>query len=280
LFHSLSCGLAHPLIHLGYAFELEAPTVASEALALACVCWNKLADVMGSLSVPSGSKTSLELLQYLQQENELPLFQEPGPNNISKVIENESAMKILMRIYEQWNAKSKSALEILEELHESSTLLFAGSHKKENPQYDFFLLHLVTAANAARILHAILDDNQKASLHCQLFMFSLLVYMAQQRPVIDKNLITTYHGKQNTWAHVVDKAVNTAQAEDSHLVKVLRALRDAASAYGDNESIYINSATKVVDTMEKLGDEVHWVGGVHDNDHQLNVRTKTQTKNQ
>jgi len=273
LLNGLTCGLGHALIHLSYAFELEAPTVASEALALACVGWNQLQNLMQSLDVPSGTKSSLELIEAIRKDPMLPRFDTPGPNNLGQIMEDKTTMRTLMEIYAQWHAKHKSPSDILKELFETTTLVFAGSHKKDDPQYDFFLLHLVTSTSAIQTLHNVFDkDDLKTTFHCQLFMFSLLIYLAQLRPVIDKSLIASYRGKgDHSWNYVVDRAVNSPLAEDTHFVKVARALKDAAHHFGDDQQIFLNSALKLVDTMDQRG-YVHWIWGAND-DQDLNVES-------
>jgi len=182
-------------------------------------------------------------------------------------------MKILMETYAQWDAASKSPAELMEEAFRTYTIVFAGSHKQEDPQYDFFLLHLVTASFAVNILQNVLDkDELKKALHCQLFMFALIIYLTQQKPIIDKSLITSYQDMgDHKWEYVVDKTINTRLAEDSHFVKVIRALKDASKLFGDDDHIYLNSALKLVKSMDKRG-SVHWIGGFHDQEHTLNIR--------
>ena len=61
-----------------------------------------------------------------------------------------------------------------------------------------------------------------------------MLYICQLRPEINKKLIHDYKiddSKQN-WDYVIERSVNTILAEDPHLVKVVRALRDAEVVYG------------------------------------------------
>ena len=53
MINSLVSGLAHPLIHVGYAFEINSVPVAVEALALSAVCYNYLHEVIDQLQPPS-----------------------------------------------------------------------------------------------------------------------------------------------------------------------------------------------------------------------------------
>ena len=124
--------------------------------------------------------------------------------------------------------------------------------------------------NAIRVIYPHLHD-QKVVEHllCQFFYFSSVVYIAQLRPEINKTLIHDYKlddNKQN-WDYVIDRIVNTNFAEDVHLVKVVRALRDAEITYGAKGGLYLKAAVKTVDNVNK---ENMWIGGPT-NPRQLNI---------
>ncbi|CAF4749051.1 unnamed protein product, partial [Rotaria magnacalcarata] len=72
-------GLAHPLIHVGYALEFNSREVASEALTLTAVGYNYHHEIVDKLKAPkAGSKSFQELFNNLRADDRLPLFDAPG----------------------------------------------------------------------------------------------------------------------------------------------------------------------------------------------------------
>jgi hypothetical protein len=124
--------------------------------------------------------------------------------------------------------------------------------------------------HAIRVIYQHLKDQQVMEhVLLQFFYFASIVYIAQLRPEINKALIHDYkldNDKQN-WDYVIERTVNTNLAEDSHLVKVVRALRDAETVYGDKDGLYLKTAVKTIDNVNT---DNMWIGGPT-NPRQLNV---------
>ena len=70
----------------------------------------------------------------------------------------------------------------------------------------------------------------------QFFYFAIVIYISQLRPEINEDLIHDYQidEEKNNWDYVIDRTLNTKLIEDAHVVKVIRALRDAEKVYGNN----------------------------------------------
>ena len=262
-------GLGHPLIHVGYALELESEVVGAEALAMTAVCYNYLHEVVDQLKPPkSPSKTALEIFKDIRSDPQLPVYDAPGVNNLEPTVKNNSQQ--ILSHYNQWNINRDNLEKATEELFDLSVYLYGATHKPNEIEFDFFLLHLLTSMHAIRVIHRHLDDPPIFEhILFQFFYFAIVIYIAQLRPEINEGLILDYQleSEKSNWNYVIDRALNTKLADDAHAVKAIRALRDAEKAYGEKNGLYLKTAVKSVDHLD-YNDT--WVGGSNDV-RQLNV---------
>jgi Ca2+/Na+ antiporter len=158
----------------------------------------------------------------------------------------------------------------IEELFDLAVYIYGATHKPNEIHFDFFFLHLVTSMHAIRIIYAHIHDQQiMENILLQFFYFAMVVYTSQLRPEINEDLINDYEidEKKNNWDYVIDRTLNTKFINDSHGVKVIRALRDADKVYGNKNNFYLKTAVKTVDHVDY--DRV-WIGRETDQ-RQLNV---------
>ncbi|CAF1092034.1 unnamed protein product [Rotaria sordida] len=269
MINSVVSGLAHPLIHIGYAFELDSRIVASEALTLTAVCYNYHHEFIDKLKPPkAGSKSILEIFKDLRSDNRLPLFDAPGVGNLEPSV--KQSIDIVLTYFDQWQININNLEKTIEDLFDFSVYLYGATHKPNQIDFDFFLLHLLTSMHAIRIIYPHINDRQLAEhILWQFFYIASMLYICQLRPEINQELIYDYKiddSKQN-WNYVIERSVNTELAEDAHLVKVVRTLRDAEVFYGSKNGLYLKTAVK---TVENVNTDNMWIGGPI-NPRQLNI---------
>ncbi|CAF0813520.1 unnamed protein product [Rotaria sp. Silwood1] len=262
-------GLAHPLIHIGYALELDSQIVGIEALTTTAVSYNYLHEVVDKLKPPkSPSKSALEIFKDIHLDNRLPIYDTPGVDTLEVVVKNYT--DLVLSHYDQWNMNKENIEKTIEELFDLAVYLYGATHKPNEIEFDFFLLHLVTAMHGIRIIHPHIN-NQQVSEHILLafFYFSIVIYICQLRPEINEQLINDYkiENAKNNWNYVTECVLNTELMNDAHAVKVIRALKDAEKVYGNKNGFYLKTAVKNVDNVNI---EDIWVGG-SDDQRQLNV---------
>ena len=148
------CPVGHPLIHLGYAFELSSRDVAMEALAMTTSVYGPLHKYLDDpkYTRPSPLKDSspLELLQRLSTDQRLDsVFTEADPFNTDLVLKDHEAI-----LLEYWNAlQISNPTKQFEESQIAATALVVATHDpKGDNRYDFFLVHVLTTSHAMRIL--------------------------------------------------------------------------------------------------------------------------------
>lgn len=248
LINGMIGGLAHPLIHLAYAYEVNSKEIAMEALAMGATCYNFLHKYLDDPSYSTGSTYSttspLEILHKIAGDKRLDgLFDGPGADNIEPLFKTHESV-----VLEHWNAwKITDPKEQFRQSQEAAIALLVSTVQPGTHAYDFFLVHVLTSSHAVRILLPLIPKKFHISLVRQWWLFAIIVYIIQLRPKIDDEVVPS-PGKQ--WSYVEDKAINGPWATDAHFVKAIRAIREAAFTWGDVHERYIAAAVKLADEFK------------------------------
>ncbi|CAO2656886.1 Nn.00g056890.m01.CDS01 [Neocucurbitaria sp. VM-36] len=262
LINGLISGLAHPLIHLGYAYELQSRSVAIEALALGSCFYSSLHKYIDDpkYTKPSPHRATenetnlLEMLEKVREDKRFDGLYDHRSGDISKVLEEREDAFL-----EYWNA-----WEIVnpnDQFHAAQTtaaeILLGTPTSGNGAKFDFFFVHVLTSSHAIRILLPLIPAKFHVGLLRQWWFFALAVYIAQTRPPIDSSRpVDAYDSKGRDWKHVVHKALNGPHANDAHYVKALRAMKVADETWrtpGDESSYWLNGAVKFADEFEGWG---------------------------
>jgi Questin oxidase-like len=273
--NNLTCGLGHPLIHLGYAYELNSREVAMEALGLAATNYNfmhKYLDDPKYSKQPTQYQTSnpLEILARINGDRRLDgIFSEPGGNNLeelfgrheSLVLEHWNAWKIT-EPKKQFQQTQEAAVALLISAAQFSPSQVSSSIEKHTLEYDFFLLHLLTTSHAIRILLPSLPPTYHLPLLRQWWLITVALYMSQLRPVISvQKHILDYDLQGRNWAWVVEQSLKGKHALDAHFVKGLRAMKEAAETWGDGGEIKGEMGVFYLKAAVRFADEFNGWGG-------------------
>lgn len=211
--------VAHPLIHLGYAYELESTTVAIEALALGACFYNPLHKYIDDPSYtkpsPRQSTSLFDLLDQVREDKRFDGLYDHRSGDISRVFEEREDA-----LLEYWNAWDLT--DPKEQFHASQDVAVAilmGTETPNDTKFDFFFVHALTSSHAVRVLLPLVPAKFHLSLVRQWWLFTLAVYIGQTRPKVDVGCIHGYELKGRDWKFVVHKALNGPNASDAHFVK-------------------------------------------------------------
>ncbi|CAF1343756.1 unnamed protein product [Rotaria sp. Silwood1] len=236
LINGVICGLAHPLIHIGYAFELDSQIVGIEALAMTAVSYNYLHDIVDKLKPPkSPSKSAIEIFKDIRLDNRLPSYDTSDVPTLEEIVKNYTDS--VLSHYNQWKMNKENIEKTIEELFDLAVYAYGATHKPNDIEFVFY--------------------------------FAIVVYVYQLRPEINEHLINDYKmdDEKNNWNYVIERILNTELMNDVHVVKVLRALKDAEKVYGYKDGFYLKTAVK---TVENVNIEDIWIARPNDQ-RQLNV---------
>ena len=209
--------VGHPLIHLGYAYELSNKELAMEALAMTSTCYNFLHKYIDdtSFTKPSTYSTSspLEILHKIHDDTRLDgLFEGKGADNIEPLFQNHEDI-----VLEHWNAwKISDPLKQFEDSQEAAVALLTRTVEPGTHAYDFFVVHILTTSHAIRILLPLIPREFHLKLVKQWWLLTISVYIAQLRPKINDDL---EEKPTKQWNYVESKAVSGPWATDAHYVK-------------------------------------------------------------
>jgi hypothetical protein len=267
MFDCLTAGLGHPLIHLGYAYELDSREVAMEALGLAATCYSPR--LAGLLETPSTTTTTtttnnlFELFARVQADTRLDsAFDHIGPDGdkLTHLLDDPTLSSILLEHWSAWKIEDPKADFARSQALAAALLVSAASAPAPAPTpaptssssvspgnhgYDFFLVHLLTTSHAVRILIPLLPPQHHLTLVREWLLFTLAVYITQSRPVIKKDHVTDYDLNGRGWDFVTKTALEGKHRFDAHFVKACRALREAGRTWGDDDHYYLKAAVRL-----------------------------------
>lgn len=247
LINGIIGGLGHPLIHLGYAYELSNKELAMEALAMASVAYSTLHKYIDQTSYtkPSTYSTSspLEILHKIADDKRFDgIFSGKGDHNIDILFAEHEDL-----VLEHWNAWDiTDPNQQFRDSQEAAIAILINTVQPGTHSYDFFLVHLLTTSHAVRILIPLIPKKFHINLVRQWWLLTIAVYIAQLRPKISDDIEEKPPAGKG-WKYVEDKAVNGPWATDAHFVKALRAIREAAFTWGDVHERYLAAAVKLAD---------------------------------
>jgi hypothetical protein len=209
--------VGHPLIHLGYAYELQSKELAVEALGMASTSYNYLHKYIddSSYTKPSTYSTTspLEILHKIAEDKRFDgLFDGKGSGNIATLFEEHEDL-----VLEHWNAwKIVDPKKQFQDSQEAAAALLVRTVQPGTHAYDFFIVHLLTTSHAVRILLPLIPKKFHITLVRQWWLITVAIYIAQLRPKINDDIGTK---PTKGWSYVEEKALNGLWATDAHYVK-------------------------------------------------------------
>lgn len=265
MFTCVTAGLGHPLIHLGYAYELSSREVGMEALGLVATCYDqKLSALLEANSTVTSSNSTANPLTYstsnpfevfarTKADKRLdPHFTKLGDNNLDRLLSESSLTSILVEHFNAWKIENpKTAFEQSQRL--AAALLISTSQEKPicGHGYDFFLLHVLTTSHACRILIPFIPAEHHVTLMREWFLITLALYIAQLRPTVDVKQAKDYDLNGKTWDDAAKLALESKHKFDAHYVKGIRAMKEAAAVWGDDDQFFEKAAVKFATEFDR-----------------------------
>lgn len=226
-----------------------------EALSLTAACYSPLHkyldDPTYSLPEPSyRSNSLLEILNRVRLDKRFDgLFSSPGNDNVDIVFRTQEAT-----LLDHWNAlEITDPLSQFRESQELAAAILVASHARKSDKYDFFLVHVLTTSHAIRILLPLVPAQFQIPLVRQWWLVTVAIYVSQLRPELDLDRIKSYDLTGREWDWAEGMGVKGMYAFDSHYVKGIRALREAARTWGDPEEFYLKAAVKFAEEFDGWG---------------------------
>lgn len=257
--------VGHPLIHLGYAFEMDSKEIAMEALGLACVQYDFLHKYLDDKSctrkAPFTSSSPLDLLIKLAKDDRLSgLPSNPDFGDLEKILDKYDDVFL-----EYWNAwEFDDPLKSFELSQEAAVALLVATVKPGTHAFNFLLVHLLTTSHAVRILLPFFPEKYHITLVREWWLLVLAIFIIKGRPLPDPDNVD-HDSKDKGWNYVEDKALNSSWSTDAHYVKgkylpncfrmctdiylAIRAMKEASRTWGDVHNQYLNAALTFVDNF-------------------------------
>jgi len=264
LINGLIAGLAHPLIHLGYAYELQSRSVAIEALTLGACFYSSLHKYIDDPKYTkpspkrgsSGRKSDLvNLIHKVRTDKRFDGLYDHRSGDITKVLEERE--DAFLEYWNAWEITEPTAQ--FQDAQRLAVGLVVATTRPEDTKFDFFLVHVLTSSHAVRILLPLIPARFHVNLLRQWWLFTLAVYIAQTRPELYAEDISElgFNRRGKDWKYVVHKALNGEHSKDAHYVKALRAMKVADETWQtpgkEPTEIWINAAVRFATEFEGWG---------------------------
>ena len=240
--------VGHPLIHLGYAFEMDNCEIAMEALGMYaseyCYYHKYSDDPSYTKPAPNPTSSIRELIDRLASDKRFDgLFDQPGGGNLHAIFNTHEALTL-----EYWNSWTiTDPHKQFEESQEVAMQLLTHTLSKTHG-YGFFLCHILTTSHAIRILLPYIPPKFQMTVVRQWWLLTVAVYIAQLRPAINEDAVKVLaEGSDKTWKYLEHKAITGDHRTDAHYVKAIRAMKEAASTWGDADRKYLSAAVGFAD---------------------------------
>ena len=246
LINAFFSGLAHPVIHTAYGYELDSRDVAMEGLALAATQYDFLPKYLDDPPAPSKEavadpKTPLEILTLVQQDKDFDALP-TGLDQMEEMLEKHGDL-----VFKYWNrwALPDPTKQFADSQHCAAALLASSAIG-----FDFFICHLLTSSHAIRIYLPSAPPEWHVKLVRSWWLFVLLAYVALGRPKVDLAAIRYVEVKSRDWDWIGKQALTSKWHLDAHYVKACRALKEAALTWGDSDEFYIKAAIKFAENFD------------------------------
>lgn len=259
LFNALVSGLGHPLIHLGYAFELNSREVAMEALGLVATCYDpKLASLLEHTPSSQSNSTNdlFEVFDRVHSDKRLDgIFDKYGSDNLSHLFADEALTSLLLEHWSSWKIVDPTK-DFAQSQQLATNLLIASGPSVGGHGYDFFLVHLLTTSHAVRILIPFIPVEYHVKLVREWLLITIAIYIAQLRPAIKQSFVTEFDLQGRDWEFAEHTALEGKKKFDAHFVKAIRATKEAHKLWGDPkgaENFYLKAAVKLASEFDGWG---------------------------
>ncbi|KAK9390793.1 hypothetical protein V1515DRAFT_591578 [Lipomyces mesembrius] len=254
LLSGLIGGLAHPLIHLAYAYELDSAELATEALTLVTTNYPSYAGLIEDFVNKYEGLINPSTAQYLEQDP-LVILEHIWESKVFDTMRVDLAddfdfPEILAEFKEEilahvFQLDVTDLEKALQRLFHTASLLLTATHQAGNYQFDFIILHTLTASHAVQVLFSRFTQKRRVSLIASLWVFIVLAYISTQRPMVDEEKVLSYDGvleENRNWDYVVDLALTSRMKDDAHYVKAIRALKTLSGLYPASSDLYLREA--------------------------------------
>nr|POF26166.1 questin oxidase [Quercus suber] len=258
LINNLVSGLGHPLIHLGYAYEMSSRTVAVEALSLAACFYNEwhvyLDDPKYTAPAPNPTDSLFIIMDRVCHDAKFDGFKHRGSDNIDTLLADKTQSAAVLEYWNSWELKNPK--DQFAESQKLAVALLVAAQPPEGVQddkFDFFVVHLLTTSHAIRVLLPLMPSKFHIPLVRQWWLFTLLVYIAQLRPRINIDNIKLVELDGRDWKWVTHKALKGEYRTDAHFVKALRSMHEASKTWSDPNQFFLRAAVKFGEEFDGWG---------------------------
>ncbi|KAK9711995.1 hypothetical protein K7432_007444 [Basidiobolus ranarum] len=244
---------AHPLIHLGYAVEFRQDLLLSEALALCTIGYDPHGELINEEFSEPAYKDPITIIEEMSRDSRFQEFEYDPYTDDSRDIDIPHS-EYTKEYYKAWDSsiKHEGLDEKMRELSHGIAFLFLG-HKPEL-RLDFLLCHAMTGLHAGRMLLPILSESDQVRILRLVWFTALTLFVSVGRPLPKWENLIHHPAKllleNNEFWEEIDEAAIQDGDIFAHAIKSVRAMKELAKAYPQDEELWRHGAKKVLDLVD------------------------------
>lgn len=170
----------------------------------------------------------------------------PGEHNLENIFRNHEAA--LLDHCNAWTI-STDPLTHFRESQAAAAALFVGAAQSEK-KHDLDLLRPLAMNHAILVILPSVPEKFHIRLVRQWWLTTLAIYIAELRPEINKDSITTYDIQGKDWTWVAKQALRSPHATNSRFVEGLHALKEIGGTWKESGDYYLKAAVKFADEFK------------------------------
>ncbi|KAK9456524.1 hypothetical protein V1511DRAFT_494541 [Dipodascopsis uninucleata] len=252
LLNGLIGALGQPMMHMAYAFELDSPEIALEALTLVASTYPSYSHYIDTYVKNYPNLLSSGNLRYLENDALVILNNMRDSKEIESLGSLEGNDLDFDRLFDQYSEtilkyfyklNTSDPQKILEDLFHLSSVLLMSSFKNSS-KFDLSLLYTLTFAHACHVLSMNFTSTNKVSLASSLWLFMVLSYLSAKMPKIltVPEELTSESSDNATWNEVTRFALASPQRYNVPYLTALRAFKSLSSVRQENDEFYLKGA--------------------------------------
>ncbi|PHH72123.1 hypothetical protein CDD80_4757 [Ophiocordyceps camponoti-rufipedis] len=224
LFHGLTGGLGHALVHLGYAYEMDCKEIAMEALSLACLQRNFLHKYLDDESYtrpsPLAPDSLLDLIESMSVDERFDMLPTGVRSNEVEALFDEHQEFIM----DYWNAwKIEDPVTQLREAQQTVVWLLMNSTATHT--YNLSFVHLLATSHALRVLLPVIPPHYHLALMREWWLLVIMIFIIKGLSWPSRLFVKEDIGSKD-WAYVEKQALGSRWSKDAHYIKAKRRRRN------------------------------------------------------
>ena len=249
---SLFSEWGYPLVHLGYAFELDSAEFALEALTLAATNYDEASNTLYDEicnQEEEPTKSLIGCLQSLSMDGACKelAWSEGDSYKHSPLQANPTLIKNYVHSVDLSPERYANSLEG----DKLAVLLLISSYKPKTCEFDYSFGQCLASRYALRVILPNCLTETKKNVCIEHWMLIVSTFLAQSCPKIDESLVCKFDSPLGSWDEMIALAISGQYSTDALFVKTIRIIHAFNDIHGPLDGFWLQAASRFATQFTK-----------------------------